>query len=134
MRVALAACLATLVLVSASAPIGTLVQIDSGLVQGQTNARWGGNFWLGIPYAAPVDGAARWTAPSAPAPWGSSPFDATQWPVGCFSVHHNPDVANVTAENCLNLNVYAPAGVAADAKLPIMVWLHGGGFAEVQSV
>ena len=97
---------------------------------GQVNSRWGGIAWLGIPYAGAVDGAHRWTAPQPPQAWGPAPFDATQWPVGCLSSHHNPDVANVTTENCLNLNVYVPDGATDDAALPVLFWIHGGGFAE----
>jgi para-nitrobenzyl esterase len=109
--------------------VSSLVRIDSGLVQGSANTRYGGYSWLGIPFAGSVSGARRFMPSAPPAPW-SNTFDATQWPVGCLSVHHNPDVANVTVEDCLNLDVYVPAGVTQTSKLPILFWIHGGGFAE----
>lgn len=33
-----------------------------------------------------------------------------------------------SAEDCLFINVWRPAGAAASAKLPVMVWIHGGAF------
>ncbi len=82
--------------------------------------------FLGIPYAR----AERFAAPAPATPWTGA-RDATQYgpaapqpdrPAARFT--HGPMPA--TEEDCLNLNVFAPA---LDGERPVMVWLHGGGFA-----
>ncbi|MEI9996204.1 MAG: carboxylesterase family protein [Rhizomicrobium sp.] len=81
-----------------------------------------------IPYAAPPVGDLRWRSPQAPPHWHAA-RDASAFGPACPQ--------NVTdglmkranlpqSEDCLTLNVWAPAQHAA--KLPVMVWIHGGGF------
>ena len=48
---------------------------------------------------------------------------------GCLQTHHNPDVPKLQSEDCLNVNVYAPADLA-NSSLPVMIFFHGGGFME----
>jgi para-nitrobenzyl esterase len=129
-RVRLLVCIIALSVCVHATIIQSLVQTDAGLVQGKANTRWGGLGWLGIPFAGSVSGDARWKPAVPPTPWGSNPYDATQWPVGCLSVHHNKDVANVTVEDCLNLNVFVPLNASTDTPLPVLFWVYGGGFAE----
>ena len=82
--------------------------------------------WRGIPYAAAPVGDLRWRPPQAPVPWtGVRPAldfgpDPVQAPMPASA-------ATSQGEDCLGLNVWAPAG-AAPGALPVMVWLHGGGF------
>jgi para-nitrobenzyl esterase len=82
--------------------------------------------YMGIPYAAaprfaPPVGAGTWDGSqgSAPAPAAPQPVR----PIGVFTHGERPR----TAEECLTLNVWTP--VADDARRPVLVWLHGGGFA-----
>jgi len=72
--------------------------------------------FLGIPYAAPPVGDLRWRPPKAAAHWTGT-RDATKAGETCFA-----------AEDCLFLNVSKPADAKPGAKLPVMVWIHGGSF------
>lgn len=77
----------------------------------------------GIPYAEPVSGAARWSPPRAKAPW-RQPLVADSFAPAC----PQSGTDGPGAEDCLFLNVWRPKGTAAAAKLPVMVFIHGGGF------
>ena len=80
------------------------------------------NEWLGIPYAAPPVGSLRWKPPQAPAPWTTT-LQATQFGSECTQGTASKPAGS---ENCLFLNVWAPAD--GSTNLPVMVHIHGGGF------
>jgi para-nitrobenzyl esterase len=84
--------------------------------------------FLGIPYAAPPTGELRWRPPVAPGRW-QEPFDAVAFgnvcaqDTSCF-----PGFGYFSdTEDCLYLNVFAPQQCDAGARLPVMVWIPGGG-------
>jgi para-nitrobenzyl esterase len=84
----------------------------------------------GIPYAAAPTGQNRWRAPQPVVPW-KGVRDGSQYGHDCAQAPFPPDAAPIItqpAEDCLYLNVWKPAGAKAGAKLPVMVWVHGGGF------
>ncbi|MEI9994321.1 MAG: carboxylesterase family protein [Rhizomicrobium sp.] len=99
--------------------------IDSGAIRGAVDGDVVS--YKGIPYAAPPVGVLRWRPPQAPAPW-ASPRDATAYGNDCMQNRFPGDSAASSqplSEDCLYLNVWAPAH--AGAHLPVMVWIHGGG-------
>jgi para-nitrobenzyl esterase len=82
--------------------------------------------WRGVPYAAAPIGDRRWRPPAPVDPWTGT-RDATQFTDVCAQVNMGPDGGITGSEDCLYLNVFAPAGTPAGARLPVMVYLHGGG-------
>ncbi|MEE4185233.1 MAG: carboxylesterase family protein [Gammaproteobacteria bacterium] len=103
------------------------VVTDQGALRGFTTAV--SDAFFAIPYAAPPVGELRWRAPQAAPAW-SGVLDATARAPMCMQpVFPGADAAAdvlPTSEDCLYLNVWRPAGTAADAGLPVMVWIHGG--------
>ena len=83
----------------------------------------------GIPYAAPPVGALRWKPPVATAKWDGV-RDATKYGDICMQKMPNADngIGQLPAsEDCLTLNVFTQ-NIQRNAKRPVMVWIHGGGF------
>lgn len=85
----------------------------------------------GIPYAAAPVGPLRWQKPQPPAKWNAD-FDASQFGASCVQTEPPSHVvpgspALQMSEDCLKLNVWTPAGAGKGSKLPVMVWIHGGG-------
>ncbi|MGA9070455.1 MAG: carboxylesterase family protein [Terracidiphilus sp.] len=86
--------------------------------------------FLGLPYAAAPVGELRWKAPQPPLPWKGT-RDATKFGAHCAQLHVYDDMVfqdGEGSEDCLFLNVYAPAEAKSNSKLPVMFWIHGGGY------
>lgn len=96
-------------------------QIGQGLLLGSTQD--GVERYLAIPYAQPPVGALRWREPQVPAPNWQGPRDARNFASACVQ-GAKPSIARGSNEDCLYLNVWAPAAAKA---LPVMLWIHGGG-------
>ena len=84
----------------------------------------------GIPYAAPPVGNLRWQAPQPPAKFKGD-FAATNYGNHCAQTGTFDDMIFHDAgpsEDCLTLNIWTPADAKPNAKLPVMFWIHGGGY------
>ena len=107
-------------------PDAGIVKTDNGYVSGISEN--GLRMYRGIPYAAPPTGDLRWRPPVPVQPWDGTK-NATEFSAICPQPStSNPTVGGMS-EDCLYLNVWTPAK-SADDKLPVMVFIHGGAFAE----
>jgi para-nitrobenzyl esterase len=108
---------------------GPRVQITNGVIEGVTLDS-GVRVFRGIPFAAPPIGGLRWKAPQPVKSWkGIRP--ATEFGASCMQRPVFGDMefrSKGMSEDCLSLNVWTPAGLAA-AKLPVLVYFFGGGLA-----
>jgi para-nitrobenzyl esterase len=117
---------ATLALSVLALPLASVAQgaptakIKQGALTG-ANVEGVEEFW-GIPYAAPPVGDLRWKPPAAAAPW-TGDRDASKAGASCQPARDGSQI-----EDCLFANVTRPAGAKPGAKLPVYVWIHGGGF------
>lgn len=111
---------------TAPAPIAA---VETGRVAGESKDAI--RIFRGLPYAAPPVGALRWRPPQRAAAWPGV-RDATRFGPACPQAR-GQGIADITryggapeptSEDCLTLNVWAPARAATRA--PVMVWFHGG--------
>jgi para-nitrobenzyl esterase len=130
-RIAMAATLGTIPLAPlwAGAPPAattTPIMTDAGPVRGIAGEGPGFRVFKGIPYAAPPVGPLRWAPPRPAARW-SHVLTADHAAPDCYSPRPADDSsAGSQSEDCLYLNIYAPA--PSRHKVPVMVWIYGGGF------
>lgn len=121
---------------TAAAPV---VRIADGAVAGQRKILngHGVDSFLGIPYAMPPVGDLRFEKPQPPKPWNGT-HDATKKPSPCMQIDFpfilDTKIDNAYAsEDCLYINVWRPASACGASErcapdLPVLVFIHGGGF------
>ncbi|MFF3649158.1 carboxylesterase/lipase family protein [Streptomyces sp. NPDC002181] len=107
---------------------GPRAAVAQGALRGQDHD--GAQEFLGVPYAAPPVGGARLRPPQEPRRW-TGVREAVRQAPAClqFSPFGLGDPAAVS-EDCLYLDVYRPATARAGARLPVIVWLHGGAYSQ----
>jgi para-nitrobenzyl esterase len=123
------ACAVVLSAPAARANDGLTVVTDRGSIQGSLSSDGQVRSFLGIPYAAPPVGSLRWKPPQPTAAW-TGVRAATSFGPRCMQTHLYSDMVfrdSGPSEDCLTLNIWAPAE-KNPAPLPVMVWIHGGGF------
>ncbi|XP_010163112.1 fatty acyl-CoA hydrolase precursor, medium chain [Antrostomus carolinensis] len=96
------------------------------------------NVFLGVPFAKPPVGPLRFSEPQPPESW-KGVRDATSYPPMCLQdkvqgqffsdiiTNRKEKVILQMSEDCLYLNVYTPVSTGKQKKLPVFVWIHGGG-------
>lgn len=115
--------------------IDPTVKVESGLVKGFGNETGNVVTFRGIPYAQAPVGNLRWSDPQPPLAWegvrDASKFGANPIQVNNRRLPWTDEfmIKGETSEDCLFLNVWTPA-TSNDAKLPVMVWIFGGGLQE----
>ncbi len=113
---------------------GATVETSAGKIRGLALDRV--SAFKGVPYGASTAGNRRFLPPAKPAAW-TGIKDTVEWGPEAPQVSPHTEIPEVLAtipttgmsEDCLRLNVWT-AGFGRNDKRPVMVWLHGGGFAS----
>lgn len=90
--------------------------------------------WKGVPFAQPPVGELRWKAPREAKKW-QGVLKALEFKEACFqpsSLRQDTKEPWIGSEDCLYLNIWSPRFKSSevsslDTKLPVMMWIHGGG-------
>ncbi|KAK6517398.1 hypothetical protein TWF281_004055 [Arthrobotrys megalospora] len=107
-------------------PSSPTASIKNGTVHGIKDNVWNQDYFLGIPYARPPVGPLRFRPPQhINSKLGN--IQAKGYGFHCFGFGSDQD-GYEQSEDCLTLNIVRPAGTSPNAKLPVALWIHGGGF------
>ena len=114
---------------------GLEVRVTGGVVRGVREGEM--LAWRGMPYAAPPTGARRFRAPAPVLPWSgirdASTFGAVAPQARVIRMLRPTTGFDTSNEDCLSVNVHAPVREAGGENLPVMVFIHGGGYSSGSS-
>jgi len=127
------AAIIALAAITAPAVASDRTRVTEGMLRGATMSAV--TTFKNIPFAAPPVGGLRWRPPQPAKSWAGV-RDATRYGPMCMQMHEGHGGENEheghghgnVSEDCLQLNVWTPASFKPGQKLPVMVFLHGGGF------
>ncbi len=122
-----------------SGKITDTVSVAGGRIQGVLTDNPEVMIFKGVPYAAPPVGDLRWANPRPVVPWkgvkvadtfGSPAVQPGRAPGSFYYKEFQVEPLPPTSEDCLFLNVWAPASAVGHpkAKLPVAMWIHGGAY------
>jgi para-nitrobenzyl esterase len=116
-----------------------VVTIEGGKVVGVQTQTEGVIAYKGIPFAAPPVGDLRWKEPQPVVPWeglkvadkyGAAAQQVTWDPNSFYGKEWRASGSVPFSEDCLYLNIWTPAAGQTNKKLPVAMWIHGGGYRE----
>jgi para-nitrobenzyl esterase len=116
-----------------------VLTIEGGQVVGVPTPTEGIIAYKGIPFAAPPVGDLRWKEPQPVVPWegvktadkyGAASLQKTWDPKSFYGREWQASGSVPFDEDCLYLNIWTPAAGKKDMKLPVAMWIHGGGYRE----
>jgi para-nitrobenzyl esterase len=116
-----------------------VLTIEGGKVIGVQTPTKGVIAYKGIPYAAPPVGDLRWKEPQPVVPWngvkvadkyGPAAEQVTWDPQSFYGREWRASGSAPFSEDCLYLNIWTPAAGQTNKKLPVAMWIHGGGYRE----
>lgn len=126
-----------IIMMSCSKETNPVLTIEGGQIQGIETTTQGVIVYKGIPFAAPPTGENRWKEPQPVVPWSGIKI-ADKWGAPAPQAKHTIDSFYGKeffwegdpefSEDCLYLNVWTPAAGDTDKKLPVAMWVHGGGY------
>jgi len=121
----------TLLALCAAPALADPVAVDGGLIDGVDLGN-GVEVWRGVPFVKPPLRELRWRAPQPVEAWQGT-YHADRFAPMCLQSLRGRTMNHyfgneAISEDCLYLNVWAPAGAEAGRKLPVIVWIYGGGF------
>ena len=109
---------------------GDPVSIESGKLAGKLLDS-GVRAYLGVPYAAAPTGALRWREPQPVKSWAGV-YNADRFAPECIQILRPHNINHyfgeeATSEDCLYLNLWIPPDATRDSRLPVVLWIYGGG-------
>lgn len=116
-----------------------VLTIEGGKIQGVPTSAEGIIAYKGVPFAAPPVGDLRWKEPQPVIAWegvkiadkyGAAAMQNIWDPTSFYGREWRASDSAQFNEDCLYLNIWTPAAGQKDKKLPVAMWIHGGGYRE----